>query len=175
MKTNMKNKEAKPVMKPSFFKRFGFSNWGLVKAYRDIENFLDWKRTIDKQVADPKSQYNKWGLEHTKLYDIFTTVSIDEQYGSLPEQIQRTQLVEMLNPLHRYLDDDLGFAECLNCEFNQFVDEKEKPTLSYLIVYRFNFNKLSITWIAKMLILLGVLSYGAFHLSTIVAWLSSLM
>lgn len=160
----------KTKTKQSFLNKFRFHNWSLVKAYRDVENFLDWKRVINEEEAKPASLYNKWKLEHTKLYDIYTTVSIDEQYASLPEQIQRTQLVELLNPLHRYLDDDLGFAECLNCEFNQFVDEKDKPTLSYLIVYRFNFNKLSITWIIKILILLSLLSYAAFHFSAISQW-----
>lgn len=164
-----------PKSKTSFFERFKFKNWGVVRVYRDFENFFDWKRVIDEQVADPKSNYNKWKLEHTKLYDIYANVTIDESYAALPEQIQRTQLVEMLNPLHRYLDDDLGFAECLNCEFNQYVDEKDKPTLTYLIVYRFNFEKFSVTWVVKSLIKLGILLTLVLNYSTIMTWLSSLI
>jgi len=166
-------KTVTPKVKKSFFDKFKFRNWGVVRVYRDFENYFDWKRVIDEQKADPKSNYNKWKLEHTKLYDIYATVTIDESYAALPEAIQRTQLVEMLNPLHRYLDDDLGFAECLNCEFNQFVDEKDKPTLSYLIVYRFNFEKFSVSWVVKSLIKLGILIYVAFHFSALITWLST--
>jgi len=153
-------------------------NWGIVKVYRDFENFADWRRIVRREEADPKSKYNQWKLSRTKLYDIYTIVSLDEVDLQLPEAVQRTKVVESLNPLHRYLDDDLGFAECLNCEFNQFEDDKGLPTLSYLMVYRFRFEKFSLKWIIKSLIILGILAYVVlhFHLIPLLStWLSSLI
>jgi hypothetical protein len=47
----------------------------------------------------------------------------------LPENVKRVKVLESLNPLNRYLDEDLGFAECLTCEFNQFEDDKGNLTL----------------------------------------------
>lgn len=153
-------------------------NWGIVKVYRDLENFADWRKTIKKEEDNPKSNYNIWKLKRTKLYDIYTVVSLDEADDNLPETVKRTKVIESLNPLHRYLDDDLHFAECLNAEFNQFEDEDGKPTLSYLIVYRFNFEKLSVKWIVKSLVITGVLTYLILQfnlVSILFSWVSSLI
>jgi len=154
------------------------SNWGLVRVYRDFENFADWKRVIKEEQSKPLSKYNQWKLERTKLYDIYTIVSLDEADAPLPEPVRRTKVVESLNHLHRYLDDDLGFAECLNCEFNQFEDDEGKPTLSYLIVYRFRFEKFSIKWLVKFLVITGALVYVVLKfdlISKLTVWLSSLI
>lgn len=136
-----------------------FKNWGIVKVYKDFENYNAWKKTIDKESININSKYNKFKLSHTLLYDLFLTVNLEEEDEMLPENIKRVKILESLNPLHRYLDEELGFAECLNCEFNQFEDEKGKPTLTYFIVYRFNFNKFSIKWVLKNLILIGIITF----------------
>ena len=152
-------------------------NWGIVKVYRDFENYADWIRTIKREEANPKSNYNQWKLSRTKLYDIYTIVNLEEVDNMLPEAVQRTKVVESLNPLNRYLDEDLHFAECLNCEFNQFEDDNGKLTLSYLIVYRFYFNKFSIKWLLKFLVVTGALTYVVLHFNLIpllIKWLSNL-
>lgn len=153
-------------------------NWGLVKVIRDFENFNDWKRIIKREEADPKSKFNKWKLERTKLYDVYTIVNLDDADANLPEAIQRTKVIESLNPLHRYLDEELGFAECLNCEFNQFQDDKGNLTLSYLIVYRFNFNKFSVKWLLKFVVITGGIIFVILHFKLIpllISWVSSLI
>ena len=151
-------------------------NWGIVKVYRDFENFSDWGRVIRKEESNINSLFNKWKLKRTKLYDVYLSISLDEEDTQLPESVQRTKIVEQLNPLHRYLDDDLGFAECLNCEFNQFEDDKKNPTLTYLIVYRFNFNKFSIIWLTKFLVVTFALIYfGIKYIPTLIPWLSTLI
>lgn len=135
-------------------------NWGIVKVYRDFENFADWKKIIRKEQNNPNSKFNKWKLSRTKLYDIYLSISLDEADAVLPEALQRIKLMESLNPVHKYLDEELGFSECLNIEFNQYTDEAtKKPTLTYLIVYRFNFNKFSIKWAVKTIVILGVLIF----------------
>lgn len=134
-------------------------NWGIVKVYRDFENFADWKRIIKREENNSNSKFNRWKLARTKLYDVYLSVSLEDGDEKLPESVQRVKVMETLNPVHKYLDEELAFAECLNCEFNQFVDEKQNPTLTYLIVYRFNFNKFSIKWLVKTLLILGVLTF----------------
>lgn len=143
-------------------------NWGIVKVYRDFENFADWKRIIKREEADPRSKYNQWKLERTRLFDVYTIVSLEDADAQLPEVVQRTKVIESLNPLHRYLDEELGFAECLNCEFNQFEDaDNHQPTLSYLIVYRFHWNKFSIKWLCKFIIINSILIYLIVHFNII--------
>jgi hypothetical protein len=138
--------------KMKFFDWFKPRNWGIVKVYRDFENFADWRNKIIDESLIPESKFNKWGLKYTKLYDVYLIVNLDEADIPLPEHIKRTKVIEYLNPLNRYLDEELGFAECLSCEFNQFEDDDKKPTLSYLIVYRFIFTKFSLLWLLKFLL-----------------------
>jgi hypothetical protein len=170
MKTKTKNNKFLNWFKPR--------NWGWIKVYRDFENFADWRKTIKREESDLKSKYNLWKLERTRLYDIYTIISLEDADANLTEAVKRTKVIETLNPLHRYLDDDLGFAECLNVEFNQFEDDEGKPTLSYLIVYRFNFKKFSLKWIAKFIIINAALIFVILHFNFIpllIAWVSSLI
>ena len=150
-------------------------NWGIVKVYRDFENFSDWCRVVKREETDKNSLFNQWNLKRTKLYDLFLTVSLDESSEQLADPIKRTQLVESLNPLHRYLDE-LGFAECLHCDFNQFEDDKHNLTLTYLIVYRFIFNKFSLIWLTKFLTVTSVLVYFSIkYIPTLITWISTLI
>jgi hypothetical protein len=156
-----------------WYQYFKPKNWGIVKVYRDFENFADWKRTIRREQSNPNSKFNKWKLSRTKLYDVYLIISLDESDVPLPEELKRVKVIESLNPLNRYLDEELGFAECLSCEFNQFEDKEGNATLSYLIVYRFIFNKFSIKWLLKFLVINTVLLFVIFHFKLIpllVSW-----
>jgi DNA primase large subunit len=153
------------------------NNWGIVRAYRDIDNYLDWVKTIKRERANPKSLFNEWKLDNNVFYNVYLTLSLEETEFALPENVKKYKLIESLNPLHRYLDDTLGFAGSLVPEFNQFMDDEGNETLTYLIVYRFAFDKLSLRWLLKWSLLLGisyfiVIRYDLIHL--IGSWLTSL-
>jgi len=127
------------------------SSWGVSKVWRDIENYRDFIRVIKQERKDPNSKFNQWKLNHNKFYTIYFTHTVEETETQLPDKIMRLRMVESFAPLHRYLDEELGFAECLTPEFNQFYDDNNEPTLTYLIAYRFVFNKLSLVWGLKFL------------------------
>ena len=55
--------------------------------------------------------------------------------------------MENLNPVHQYLDYELGFPDYIVPEFNQFYDEENNPTLTYAAVYRFGFKRLSLKYV----------------------------
>jgi hypothetical protein len=131
---------------------FKLSTWGIFDVIRDIKNYKDWKHIIKKEKANPNSKFNQWNLNHNYFYTLYFTHTIDETETQLPEKIQRLRMVESFAPLHRYLDEELGFAGNLVPEFNQFFDDKGNPTLTYLIAYRFAFDKLSIGWVIKFLL-----------------------
>lgn len=153
-----------------------FKNWGIVKVYRDFQNFRDWKRTIKREEQDKNSIYNRYKLSRSKLYDVYTIISLEEADAQLPEMVKRTKVLESLNPINRYLDNDLGFAECLNIELNQFEDDEGVPTLSYLIVYRFHFSKFSLLWLLKFIIITGGLAFVILRFDLIpllISWISS--
>ena len=149
------------------------TTWGIVKVWRDFENYFDFIRIIKREKNDKKSKFNKWKLNHNYFYTIYFTMDIEETEAQLPEQIKRLRIFESLAPLHRYLDEELGFAECLSAEFNQFYDDKDNPTLTYLIVYRFMFNKFSLGWLIKSLLKIGVLVTAIilFFKYDVLAWL----
>ena len=163
--------------KRSGFRLFKPHTWGIVKVYRDFENYNDWKKTIKAEESNLSSKYNKWKLNRNSFYNVYFTMDIDETEAQLPEQIKRLRLMETLAPLHLYLDEELGFAECLTPEFNQFYDDEGNPTLTYLIAYRFSFNKFSISWLIKFLLKLGVLitAIVLFFKYNIFEWLVNLI
>ena len=149
-------------------------NWSIIKVYRDFENFNDWKKTIRKEQKNPKSLFSEWKLSRTKLFDVYTTLTLEDTDTLLPETVQRMKLMEMLQPLHKYLDEDLGFAECLDVEFNQFQDAEKKPTLTYLIVYRFRWNKFSIKWLFWFIIKTAILIFLILHFN-VIPWIAHLI
>jgi len=130
------------------------TTWGLVRVWRDFENYRDWIRVIKKEESNKNSKYNTWKLQHNPFYTVYFTMDIEESEAQLPEKIMQLRLFETLAPLNRYLDEELGFAECLAPEFNRFFDEEGNPTLTFIISYRFMFNKFSGRWLFKWVFLL---------------------
>jgi len=151
------------------------STWGIVRVIHDIENYADWIRTIKKEASDNNSKYTKWKLNHNKFYTVYFTMDMEENESKLPENIKRLRMIESLAPLHRYLDEELGFAGNLVPEFNQFFDDKGNPTLTYLVAYRFAFDKLGLGWILKMLVILTGLIIFFANFQPIITWLKNLI
>lgn len=132
------------------------STWGVVKVWRDFEHYRDWIRVIKSEERNKYSKYNQWNLNHNQFYTLYFTHSIKEEEAQLPEHIMRMRMIEAMSPLHRYLDEELGFAGSLVPEFNQFFDEEDNPTLTYLVAYRYAFDTFSIKWLLKFLLKWGV-------------------
>lgn len=135
---------------------FKTSTWGIVKVWRDIENYRDWCRTIKSEARNKHSKYNQWNLNHNYFCTLYFTYTVKDEEASLPEHIMRMRMMESMAPLHRYLDEELGFAGNLVPEFNQFYDDEGEPTLTYLVAYRYAFDTLSLKWIIKFLLHIGI-------------------
>ena len=153
------------------------STWGIVKVWRDIENYRDFIRVIKKEKANKDSKFNKWKLNHNYFYTIYFTHDIEETENQLPEHIKRLRMFEQLAPVHRYFDEELGFAECLTPEFNQFINDDDTPTLTYLITYRFSFNKISLWWFVKWAAIITgiILILTSAWFSKILTWVGTLI
>jgi len=135
---------------------FKLSTWGLSKVFIDIRNYYDFIQTIKKEKLDKNSKFNKWNLKNNYFYNIYFTYDLDESESNLPDNVKKLRLIESLAPLHIYLDEELGFAECLVPEISQFYNDKNEPTLTYLVMYRFAFNKLSLGWVIKWLTVISL-------------------
>jgi len=135
--------------KTNIRKKIRASFWGkipLVGVIKDIQNYRSWIKTIQTEAENPHSKFNKFGLDFNFFYVLYVPVSLPQEDAVLPENIKRLRLMEVLAPLHQYLDNDLGFAGSIVPEFNQFYDEENNPTLTYGIIYRFAFDTLSLKW-----------------------------
>jgi hypothetical protein len=139
---------------------------------KDLVNYREWVKTIKKEVVNPRSLYHKFGMKHNYFYTVYFPLTLPNEDQALPDNIKRMRVVESLAPVHRYIDEDLQFAEYIVPEFNQFYDEENQPTLTYGIVYRFAFKRLSIGWAVGRPLITGFLIWAFIHwpiISTIVA------
>jgi hypothetical protein len=153
-------------------------NLGLFLVIRDFQNYRDWIRIIKREVANPISKFNKFGLNYNFFYNLYVPISLDDGDKDLPDKIKRLRLVESLAPIHRYLDEDLGFSEYIVPEFNQFYDDQNKPTLTYGVVYKFAFKKFSIQWLIKWIVILSIFLFVFIRwpiIGTIIKWISNLI
>jgi len=128
---------------------FKLHKWGIVRVYRDIVNYRDWIKTIKKEAINRRSKFNQYELKYTSFYDVYLLVSLEEADTELIDSVKKLKVVDLIAPVNKYLDEELLFAENLAIEFNQFIDDEGKPTLTYLIVYRFIFSKLSVFWLLR--------------------------
>jgi hypothetical protein len=151
--------------------KFSFlKNPPILGVIKDIQNYRTWIKTIQAEACDSNSKFNKFGLDFNFFYVLYMSVSLPQEDANLPENIRRLRLIEILAPLHQYLDSDLGFAGSIIPEFNQFYDEERNPTLTYGIIYRFAFDTLSLKWVITRSIFTG-LAIWALVKWPILSWL----
>jgi hypothetical protein len=171
MKPKM-NKINKKKLKGNYSRISLWNRIPIVKVWKDISNYKSWIRTIDEEIDNPKSKFNKYKMDRSYFYVLYLPVSLPEEDALLPDNIKRLRLMEILSPVHQYLDDDLGFAGYLIPEFSQFYDEDNNPTLTYAAIYRFAFNKLSFKWFFSRLFFWISLIWVFRHFH-IISWLIS--
>lgn len=144
------------------------------EVIRDIKYYRLWIKTIKEERDNMKSKYNQFGLNHNYFYVLYFPVTLPQEDAALPDNIKRLRLIEILRPVHQYLDYELGFSDYIIPEFNQFYDDEGEPTLTYGIVYRFGFKKLSLKWALTRGIFSGILVWALIKfpiLSTIWNWI----
>ncbi len=132
----------------------------ILGVIRDIQNYRSWIKTIQAEAYEPDSKFNKFGLDFNFFYVLYVPVSLPQEDAVLPENIKRLRLMEILAPLHQYLDSDLGFAGSIVPEFNQFYDDEGNPTLVYGVIYRFAFDTLSLKWVFTRTLFTGALIFA---------------
>jgi len=134
----------------------------LIEVIRDIRSYRKWIKAIQGERANPNSKFNKFELNANYFYVLYLPVTLPQEDSALPDNLKRLRVVETLAPIHQYLDNDLGFADYIVPEFNQFYDDDNNPTLTYGIVYRFAFKKLSIKWALSRILFLAAAIFALF-------------
>lgn len=134
----------------------------LIEVIRDIRSYRKWINAIREERANPNSKFNKFELNANYFYVLYLPITLPQEDAALPDNIKRLRVVENLAPIHQYLDNDLGFADYIVPEFNQFYDDDNNPTLTYGIVYRFAFKKLSLKWVLSRTLFLAAAIFAIF-------------
>jgi hypothetical protein len=149
---------------------------GFRKVWNDIDNYIDWIKTVKREEKNPQSMYRKFNMDKNIFYNIYVIYTLGEEERSLPEAIQRLRVTESISPLNRYLDEKLRFAEYLTPEFSRVYDGGE-PTMHFLIVYRFTFRKLSLKWFLWRVALIGGITWLGFKANwpDLIEWISNLI
>jgi len=140
----------------------------LIEVIRDIKSYRQWIQVIRVEREDPNSKFNKFELNANYFYVLYVPVTLPQEDAALPDNIKRLRVVEMLAPIHQYLDNDLGFADYIVPEFNQFYDDENNPTLTYGIVYRFAFKRLSLKWVLIRTLFLAAAIFALFKFVVLV-------
>ena len=153
-----------------------FDILGFRKAWRDIANYRDWIQTIKQEEENKDSLFNRFNMGRNQFYNIYVIVSLPSEGDVLNEQLQRIRVTESLAPIHRYIDEQLGFAGSITPEFNRIYQDGE-PTLNYLVNYIFTFDKLSVKWGISRALILSALTYGGFQVpwTELITWISNLI
>ncbi len=132
----------------------------LVEVIEDIRNYRSWIQIIKRERSNPNSKFHQYELSHNYFYILYVAITLPTEDSALPENIRHLRVIESLSPINWYLDVDLGFADYIIPEFNQFYDDENNPTLTYGIIYRFAFKKLSLKWILTRSIAIGLLTWA---------------
>ena len=146
----------------------------LLEVIKDLKNYRKWVKTLKGEAENPNSKFNTYGLNRNYFSVLYLPLTLPQEDIALPDNIKRLRVVETLTPIHQYLDNDLGFADYIVPEFNQFFDDENQPTLTYGIVYRFAFKRFSLKWVLTRSLFIGALLFTLIKwpiLSTLWGWI----
>ena len=146
----------------------------LLEVVKDLKNYRKWVKTLKGEAENPNSKFNTYGLNRNYFSVLYLPLTLPQEDIALPDNIKRLRVVETLTPIHQYLDNDLGFADYIVPEFNQFFDDDNQPTLTYGIVYRFAFKRFSLKWVLTRSLFIGALLFTPIKwpiLSTLWLWI----
>lgn len=146
-----------------------FKQFFSLQVYHDLVNYKMWIDAIKEEKNNPESKYNSFDFSHNFFYIIYTVISLKPEEKALPEKLKKFQVMEIISPINRYLDEELGFADYLIPEINNFFDDENNPTLNYGIMYNFGFKRLSLNWVIKRIILIIGMILGYFNWDSILS------
>ena len=132
-------------------------------SYKDIYNYILFRKIINKEEKTPNSKYNKLKFQRNSFYTLNFIVTLPEETYELTAEQRRLYLTDAIQPHVEYIGEELGFSEYIVAEAKQFFDQ-DGPTLSYGVIFSFVFNTLSfkliLKWLIYILIIIGIFVYN---------------
>jgi len=127
-------------------------NYPLKKVIIDIKNYFYIRKTIKKNLLTV--EWNKYKLRADWIGRIYTVVNLPPEVmfsTDAPEEIRPAYVLEEIRPINEYLTK-LNLHEIIIPEIKPIPD-----SISYLIIYKPYFQKLSWKWIFIRIFLILIL------------------
>lgn len=137
--------------------------------YKDIVNYLNFRKIVKRESSNPQSVYNEYRLKHNaKFTKIGFVLTLPDECSQIDEDSKNYFVLDKITPVVKYLDEELQFNEYLSIkEPDPFMEIDDlgnmKQTLSYLVEFDFDFRVLSWGLLVKTIVL-STLGYYAYTL-----------
>jgi len=145
-----------------------FRKWRLYLAFREVVNFFYIKRTARKNKNTPTWQSFKLRVDWVGR--IYTVINLRKEDTGDDDMVKKARLMEQMMPINKYL-------KTLDLHEIMFPAIEQKSDRSFLVVYSPLFDKFTILYFFRILIILGLLITGVFYINEIISvftWLINL-
>lgn len=145
----------------------------LIKIIQEINNYFFIGRVLRKHQNTP--EWNKHKLRVGYFNVIYCIVNLPPEVFESEELYYRAFIVEQLKPVNDYLAS-LNLQETVTLKVDSKID-KDQGVYAYLARYIPLFRELTLGWVIKWGIIVGVLTWLEVkysYIQTITAWIHSI-
>lgn len=109
------------------------------EAYKDIQNFIKFKKQIKAEKENPLSKFNAYKLRTNWFGNcIYTQKTLSDTQMLGDEKQRYLYLLDMTRPENEYFSNDLFWSEYLTFDTYNFADaESGMPSNTYGIIWKF--------------------------------------
>lgn len=109
------------------------------EAYKDIQNFIKFKRQIKAEKENPLSKFNAYKLRTNWFGNcIYTQKTLSDTQMLGDEKQRYLYLLDMTRPENEYFSNELFWSEYLTFDTYNFADaETGMPSNTYGIIWKF--------------------------------------
>jgi hypothetical protein len=125
--------------------------------YREIANYVFLQKTLQKEITNPDSLWNKFKLRKNWYGRIYTVISLREEDMGEEEVVRNWRAMESMRPMNEYLTS-LDLQEIVFPSIEQIPESR-----SYLVVYSPIFRYLTARWIFFRTLFFAILSFIIFY------------
>lgn len=140
------------------------------QAFRDINAFFKFKKSITEAMDTPQGMFYALKLNRNKFGNIlWRDIDIPEQYDQAGEDMIYYYLVDMVKPIFNWLQVDMNWSEYIVFNFYKYVDKDNPNNKTYTYHVEFEFVPIALTqkklyW--YFILTLGLIGGGIWALMT---------
>lgn len=129
----------------------------ILRLYKEIRNYITYKNIVKRESMD-SPKWSRFKLRVDWINRIYTVVNLPPEVTKstdFPEEGRPAYVMEEISKINDYLGIDLNLSEVITVGM-----EPIKGTDSYLVYWFFLFRELTILYIMRLLIILGLVIFS---------------